>query len=572
GIPAVSDLRDHVQRSLPAFMVPAAFVELATLPLTPNGKLDRAALPQPDGERVASAGEYVAPRTEVEQVLAEVWAQVLGVERVGVEDNFFELGGDSISSIRVVAQARELGIHVTVAQLFDHQTVAGLAPVASSESTTDAEQGLVVGEFPLTPVQRWFLEREQPEPWHFNQSVVLQATAEVDADVLRVAAQAVVEQHDALRSRFVREGGEWVGRVAAAEPADLVSVIDATDVQAADEPAFLEARASEVQAGLDLAEGPLLRVALFDLGERGQLLLMVVHHLVVDTVSWPVLLEDLASAYEQAERGVVRVEFPLKTSSFSHWARRLGELAVSPEVAGEAAHWREVEAAAEPLPREYEGANTVAAARRVSVALDAGRTERLLREVPSAFRTQINDVLLSALGAVFTEWTGSASVVVDVEGHGREDVGADIDVSRTVGWFTSVHPVALRGVEDGDLGALLRRTKEDLRAVPRKGLGYGLLRHLTDWTPSTGAAAEVSFNYLGQSTQPAADDAGPRAERTTGERRGLFVQLPGALGAFQSPQAERSHLVEVNSQVVDGRLEMVWTYGGEVFGEATVRG
>ncbi|MGW0574365.1 condensation domain-containing protein, partial [Streptomyces tauricus] len=368
GIPAVSDLRDHVQRSLPAFMVPALFMELAALPLTANGKLDRAALPQPDGERVASAGEYVAPRTEVEQVLAEVWAQVLGVERVGVEDNFFELGGDSISSIRVVAQARELGIHVTVAQLFDHQTVAGLAPVASSESTTDAEQGLVVGEFPLTPVQRWFLEREQPEPWHFNQSVVLQATAEVDADVLRVAAQAVVEQHDALRSRFVREGGEWVGRVAAAEPADLVSVIDATDVQAADEPAFLEARASEVQAGLDLAEGPLLRVALFDLGERGQLLLMVVHHLVVDTVSWPVLLEDLASAYAQAERGVVRVEFPPKTSSFSHWARRLGELAVSPEVAGEVAHWREVEAAAEPLPREYEGANTVAAARRVSVA------------------------------------------------------------------------------------------------------------------------------------------------------------------------------------------------------------
>ncbi|MFD4562314.1 amino acid adenylation domain-containing protein, partial [Streptomyces sp. NPDC058469] len=307
GIPAVNDLRDHVQRSLPAFMVPAVFVELAALPLTPNGKLDRAALPQPDGERAGSAGEYVAPRTEVEQVLAEVWAQVLGLERVGVEDNFFELGGDSISSIRVVARARDLGIHVTVAQLFDHQTVGELAPVASSESAADAEQGLVVGEFPLTPVQRWFLESEQPEPWHFNQSVVLQATAQVDADVLRVAARAVVEQHDALRSRFVREGAEWVGRVAAAEPADLVSVIDAADVAAADEPAFLEARASEVQAGLDLVEGPLLRVALFDRGERGQLLLVVVHHLVVDAVSWPVLLEDLASAYEQVERGSVRV-------------------------------------------------------------------------------------------------------------------------------------------------------------------------------------------------------------------------------------------------------------------------
>ncbi|MGC5568951.1 amino acid adenylation domain-containing protein, partial [Streptomyces sp. FR-108] len=580
GIPAVNVLREHVQRSLPAFMVPAVFTELAALPLTPNGKLDRAALPEPDGERSGSAGEYVAPRTEVERALAEVWARVLGVERVGVEDNFFELGGDSISSIRVVARARELGIHVTVAQLFDHQTVAGLAPVASSENTADAEQGLVVGDFPLTPVQRWFLEREQPEPWHFNQSVVLQATAPVDADVLRVAARAVVEHHDALRSRFVREGGAWVGRVAAAEPADLVTVIDAADIEAAEEPAFLEARASEVQAGLDLVEGPLSRVALFDRGERGQLLLVVVHHLVVDTVSWPVLLEDLASAYEQAERGAASVELPAKTTSFSRWSQRLGELAVSPEVAGEVAHWRGVEAAAGLLPREFDGVNSVAGARRVSVGLDAASTERLLREVPGAFRTQINDVLLSVLGAVFTEWTGSASVVVDVEGHGREDVGDDIDVSRTVGWFTSVHPVALGGVEDGDLGALLRRTKEDLRAVPRKGLGYGLLRYLTDWETAPGSGAEVSFNYLGQTTpQPvdgaardAAHGAASRAGRVADERPSRFVQLPGTLGAFQSPQAERPYLIEVNGQVVGGRLEMVWTYGGGVFGEVTVRG
>ncbi|MEV7144842.1 amino acid adenylation domain-containing protein, partial [Streptomyces tauricus] len=563
GIPAVNDVRDHVRRSLPAFMVPAVFMELAALPLTANGKIDQAALPAPDdAARVGSAEAYVEPRVGLEQLLAGVWAQVLGVERVGAEDNFFELGGDSISSIRVVARARELGIHVTVAQLFDHQTVAGLASVASEESTTDAEQGLVVGEFPLTPIQRWFLERELPQPQHFNQSTVLETRGRIEPELLRTALGALVEHHDALRSHFVRKAGEWVGRVmAAVEPADLVTVIDTSAADVEEE--FLETRATEVQAGLGLTDEPLLRAALFDRGERGQLLLVVVHHLVVDAVSWPVLLEDLASAYEQAERGVVRVEFPPKTSSYLGWARRLGELAVSPEVAGEAAHWREVEAAAEPLPREYEGANTVAAARRVSVALDAGRTERLLREVPGAFRTQINDVLLSALGAVFTEWTGSASVVVDVEGHGREDVGADIDVSRTVGWFTSVHPVALRGVEDGDLGALLRRTKEDLRAVPRKGLGYGLLRHLTDWEPIPGSGAEVAFNYLGQSgRRPDAPDTGE------GHTTNRFRPSGRDLGAAQSSEGDRPHLVEVNSQVVDGRLEMVWTYGGEVYDEA----
>ncbi|MFD4562663.1 amino acid adenylation domain-containing protein, partial [Streptomyces sp. NPDC058469] len=565
GIPAVNDLRDHVQRSLPAFMVPAVFMELAALPLTANGKIDRASLPAPDASaRVGSAEAYVEPRTGVEQDLAGVWAQILGVERVGAEDNFFELGGDSISSIRVVARARELGIHVTVAQLFDHQTVAGLASVASSESTTDAEQGVVVGEFPLTPIQRWFLERELPEPWHFNQSTVLEITGRVEPELLRAALAALVEHHDVLRSNFAQEDGQWVGRVmAAVEPGDLVTVIDAPAADVEDE--FLEARASEVQAGLDLSDGPLLRAALVDRGERGQLVLLVIHHLVVDAVSWPVLLEDLASAYEQVERGSVRVELPAKTTSFVRWAQRLGELAVSSEVEAEVAHWREVGAAAGVLPREFGGGNTVAAARRVSVALGAESTERLLREVPGAFRTQINDVLLSVLGAVLTEWAGTSSVVVDVEGHGREDVGSDIDVSRTVGWFTSVRPVALGGVEGGDLGALLRRTKEDLRAVPRKGLGYGLLRYLSDWEPVSGSGAEVSFNYLGQSgRRPDAHDAGE------GRSADRFRPSGRDLGVAQSSEGDRPHLIEVNSQVVDGSLEMVWTYGGEVYDEGTV--
>ncbi|TXS41852.1 non-ribosomal peptide synthetase, partial [Streptomyces sp. OR43] len=237
---------------------------------------------------------------------------------------------------------------------------------------------------------------------------------------------------------------------------------------------------------------------------------------------------------------------------------------------GEAEFWRAAEAAVEPLPRVIEGgANRVSGARRVSVSLEAGLTERLLREVPAAFRTRIDDVLLSVLGAVFTEWTGTRSVVVDVEGHGREDVGADIDVSRTVGWFTSVYPVELTALVDGDLGALLRRTKEYLRGVPRKGLGYGLLRHLTDWTPL--GQAEVGFNYLGQSgRRPDDDDKAIDAGRAQDGRGGRFRPLPGSLGEGESSQNERSYLIDVNSQVSDGRLQMVWTYGAEVHDEATI--
>ncbi|WP_344591679.1 non-ribosomal peptide synthase/polyketide synthase [Actinomadura vinacea] len=549
GVPDVGELRAFVAERLPAFMIPSVFTELAELPLTPNGKIDRAALPAPKENRVGSATTYVAPSTEVERVLAEVWAQVLGVERVGVEDNFFELGGDSIISIQVVARARESGVHVSVAQVFDHQTVAGLASVASSESPVDAEQGLVVGDLPLSPIQRWFLEREAPGAAHFNQSTLLEVTERVTPERLRQALHTVVEHHDALRSRFVRDEGVWTGRMVAVEPGELLWVVEGDDW----------ARGAEAQAGLDLSDGPLLRAVLFERGEANQVLLIVAHHLVVDTISWSFLLEDLSLAYE-------RVELPAKTTSFMAWSERLTELAGSAELAGDAAYWRRTEEAAGRLPRDHDGPNLNASVRDLGAALPVEQTERLLREVPGAFRTQINDVLLCVLGVVLTEWSGQPSVLVDLEGHGREDVGADIDLSRTVGWFTNVYPVVLGAAADGDLGAALRRTKENLRTVPRRGLSYGLLRYLGDWTPASDVGAEVIFNYFGR-LAPAPPQEGA-AE--TGEGGGRFRQRRGSVGDSQSAEGERTHLIEIDGLVVDGRLELKWSYGGRVHDEATV--
>jgi amino acid adenylation domain-containing protein/non-ribosomal peptide synthase protein (TIGR01720 family) len=558
GLPPVSQLRAWLGERLPAHMIPAVYTELAALPLTPNGKVDRSALPAPDQSRLAPAAEYQAPSTEVERILADIWAHLLGVGQVGANDNFFELGGDSIISIQVVARARQLGVHVTVVQLFGHQTVAGLAAVATRRSTAAAEQGLVVGDFPLSPIQRWFFACYQPNPAHFNQSMLLNVAERVVPEVLRQALNAVVEHHDALRSRFVRAAAGWVGWVVAAESAELVWHTDAADLSSDDEQALLEARANEAQASLDLADGPLVRVVVFERGTRGQLVFMVVHHLVVDAVSWPVLLEDLSLAYGQVERGAP-VELPDKTTSFPRWSQRLAELAGPAELAAEAAYWRQTEqAAATRLPRDLDGPNSIALARTVSATLGAEQTERLLHEVPSAFQTQINDVLLTALGMVLTPWARAESVAVDVEGHGREDVGPDIDVSRTVGWFTSVYPVVLHAAAGGDLGAALRRTKEYLRAVPRRGLGYGLLRYLSDWTP--GPDPEVAFNYLGQTTQ---------AVKPASSVHGRFQPTGRALGAAQSQLGERTHVLEINSQIANGRLEMVWSYGSQVTYEAT---
>jgi amino acid adenylation domain-containing protein/non-ribosomal peptide synthase protein (TIGR01720 family) len=544
GLPDAHELRAFLGARLPEFMIPAVFTELAFLPLNPNGKLDRAALPAPDAARPALGDGHVAPRTDIERVLTGIWAQVLGLDRVGVEDNFFDLGGDSIISIRVVAQARRSGIHLTAAQMFEHQTVAGLAAIAVREAAPEAEQGTVAGEFPLTPVQREFFANPPADPSHFNQSVLLTLPGPVDERSLRTAVRALLEQHDALRSRFACRDGRWTGRVVPAELAEVLWVADGDDLASAD----------AAQASLDLEAGPLLRLVL--LGRPGQhrrRLLIAAHHLVVDAVSWPILLDDLSAACARAGRGL-DPELPAKTTSFVRWAERLAELAASAEVASEVPYWQRVAAVPGRVPRDREGRNTRASASQVRAALPERDTERLLREVPAAYRTQINDVLLTALGIVLNGWVRTASVVVDVEGHGREDVGANLDVSRTVGWFTSVYPVALSATGSDDRGAALRRTKEELRAIPRHGLGYGLLRHIAGAVH--GPDPDVRFNYLGH----AGPAAGPSEFEISDESLGREVPDDG----------ERRYPIDVSGRIVGGQLEFVWTYSAALHDDAAV--
>ncbi|MEV6868512.1 amino acid adenylation domain-containing protein, partial [Streptosporangium subroseum] len=561
GAPSTSELRTFLRGTLPDHFVPSVFVELTALPLSPNGKLDRAALPAPEAVRPDLAETFVAPRNATENVLTAVWAEVLGLDRVGATDNFFELGGDSIVSIQAVARARARGVHATPAQLFEHQTVAGLATVATRASAIDAEQGPVAGEFPLTPIQRWFFRRGLPEAGHFNQSILLEIDDRLDPGTLKVALEALVRHHDALRSRFTLRDGEWTGRGEAGEQAGPLSVVRLDGLDEAAEAAHLDEHALAAQTGLDLGRGPLIRSVLFDRGTRGQLLLLVAHHLVVDGVSWRILLEDLELAYGQAERGLP-VEPAPKTTSFARWSERLLELARSSELATEAEYWLDATRGTSPLPRDHDGENTAASARTVRATVGAEQTARLLHEVPSAYRTQINDVLMTVLGLVVAEWNRGAGTLVDLEGHGREDLGPDVDVSRTVGWFTTFFPVALHGaVEGGDLGSALMRTKEHLRGIPRRGLGYGLLRYLAAGQVSAALEAapkaELSFNYLGRFDNVLTGDA-------------RFRQADGSLGDERSSLGERTHLIEVNGEVVGGRLELAWTYSGQVHDEATV--
>jgi amino acid adenylation domain-containing protein/non-ribosomal peptide synthase protein (TIGR01720 family) len=560
----VPQLRSFLQEQLPDYMVPAAFVLLDALPLTPTGKVDRRALPAPDTARPELKEAFVAPRTPVEEKLAEIWTQVLGLERVGIYDNFFELGGDSILSLQIIARATQAGLRLTPMQLFQHQTIAELATVAGTAPALKTEQGVVTGSVPLTPMQHWFFEQQLPDPHHWNQALLLEVRQSLDPTLLERAVAHVLEHHDALRLRFVQGADGWQQVNAGLEAAVPFARVDLSGLPPAEQGPALEAAAAALQTSLHLAAGPLLRVALFDLGTaRPSRLLLVVHHLVVDGVSWRIVLEDLYMAYEQLRCGQA-VRLPPKTTSFRQWAERLTAYARAGGLRDELDYWlAAARRRGSRLPVDFPGGvNTVASARTVTVALSAEETRALLREVPAAYRTQINEVLLTALAQAWAQWSGAGMLLVDVEGHGREPLFDDVDLSRTVGWFTSLFPVWLEVGATAAPGAALQTVKEQLRRIPNRGMGYGVLRYLSGDTAIVEQLralppAEVSFNYLGQGDQVWTEAA-------------LFGLARESSGPARSPRGRRRYLLEIDGGVMDGQLQFAWTYSAQVHRRATI--
>jgi amino acid adenylation domain-containing protein/non-ribosomal peptide synthase protein (TIGR01720 family) len=551
-----SELRQFLQERLPEYMVPSAFVLLEKLPLTPNGKVDRKALPAPDRDRPELEEAFATPSTAIEKILAEIWAQVLGLEQVGIDDNFFELGGDSILSIQVISKANQAGLGLTPKQLFQHQTIAQLAAVANTAQAQQSEQGLIIGEVPLTPIQHWFFEQNISDPHHWNQAVLLELRQPLEPALIESVLQELLKHHDALRLRFARGESGWQQEFANPDEVATFTCIDLSSLPPQEREAAFQTAATQLQASLNLSDGPLLRAALFDLGKhQPNRLLLAIHHLAVDGVSWRILIEDFQTAYGQLSRDET-VALPPKTTSFKQWAERLHEWARSPELQGELDYWFALShQPTSRLPVDFPTAvNLVASEKTVSVALSVEETKLLLQEVPAAYRTQINDVLLTALGQAFERWTGNNSLLLDLEGHGREDLFEGVDLSRTIGWFTAVFPVLLNLEKPSDIGAAIKSVKEQLRAVPNRGVGFGILRYLN---PEIAKQlhklpqAEVSFNYLGQF-----DQVLPKSS--------LLMLSSEPSGPIRSPRGNRGYLLEINGFIASSKLQLDWTYSENI--------
>ncbi|UHA73547.1 non-ribosomal peptide synthase/polyketide synthase [Paenibacillus sp. 481] len=582
----VNQLREELAQDLPSYMIPSYFVQLEQLPLSANGKIDRKALPAPEGS-MHSDTEYVAPRTEVEATLAAVWQAVLGVQRVGVRDHFFELGGDSIKSIQIASRLHQAGYKLEIRDLFKYPTIAQLSPHLQPAGKI-ADQGEVAGEVALTPIQHWYFEQQFTDAHYFNQSVMLFRPDRFDETALRQTVQSIVVHHDALRTVFRQtEQGTYTAWNRGVEDGSLYSleVVDLKGTEATACEQAIEHKANELQSQFDLQAGPLVRVGLFQCAD-GDHLLIIVHHGVIDGISWRILLEDLADGYEQALRGK-DIRLPLKTDAYQLWAEQLTKYAHSPAMEQEQAYWQRIaQLETKPLPKDklselsaaeftggadQDSVNTASLQRdseSVVVQCSKEETEQLLKQVHRAYNTEMDDILLTALGLAVQQWSGHERILVHLEGHGRESILPNVDITRTIGWFTSLYPVILEMERDNSLSYQIKKTKEDLRQIPNKGIGYGIFRYLSQVDQAYADVAcsvdgqavrhepEIRFNYLGQFDQDLQNNE--------------LAVSPFSSGSDVSDNQQLPYILDINGMIAEGSLSLDLSYSGKQYRRETM--
>ncbi|HVI44933.1 MAG TPA: amino acid adenylation domain-containing protein [Chitinophaga sp.] len=548
---SVTDIRASLANMLPAYMVPHHFVQLDEFPLTTNGKIDRKRLPDPLGLSMDAGVQYTAPRNEMESHLVAAFEEVLKKQPLGINENFFVLGGDSIKSIQIVSQLKQKGYSLAFQHILQHPVIADLATHITL-ATRQADQEVVQGPVALSPVQQFFFSTNTAAPHHYNQSVLLMVNTHMEETEMKAVLDRIVLHHDALRMVFRQTPDGWQQENRG--PAQTYS-FDVITVANEDE---CRHHCDVAQASFELATGPLFRVVLFR-HPAGDRLLLAAHHLVIDGVSWRILFEDLSALIQQYRSGQ-QLSLPLKTDSYKYWQEKNLEYIHSQALLQEDAYWlaisREKPA---PLPLDLpQGRNCMGDMVSCSFALSETETTRLLTQCYQAYQTEINDVLLTALGLAIEAVFGLQKMLVLLEGHGREQVAEDVDISRTVGWFTSMCPVMLQLGYNKDVSAQLIHVKETLRRVPNKGVGYGLLNYLAD--KQYNIRPEIAFNYLG--------DFGSGIATASGDQ--LFGFTSAYRGREWSNNIERSTVLDISGMVAGGQLQLSVDYSAQQFETATI--
>jgi non-ribosomal peptide synthase protein (TIGR01720 family) len=562
ALPEQASLRNYLEIVLPDYMIPSAFVFLPALPLTPNRKTDRQALLNMD-LTVQSVVSYQPPSTKNQKALASIWKDMLRLERVGIHDSFFDLGGDSLLSIQMVSRARQAGVSLMPRQVFQYKTIEALAAIAESSIVQELEQEVISGEVPLTPIQHWFFSNDFPNPSFWTHSLLMELKQPMDGALLEAAAASLVTHHDGLRMRFTKENEGWRQVNLPEMTRSPFQKIDLSHIAPSAQRESLEDIAKAVE-WIAVEGGVLFHTILFDLGEgRPGYLLIVTHHLVADGLSWRILLEDLQTAYLQLSEGK-KIILPKKTTSFQRWSQALLEYAESDQIREEADFWKGwLSSGSTSFPVEDAcGSRREAASETLYFNLSVEETRQLVQQAPVLWQCGIDDLLLTALTLTLNRWSGISRVLVDRDQHGREHFLDGIDVSRTVGWFTSLSPVLLEVHSESTLAQVLLSVRKQLGKIPYKGFHYGLLRYLA---PESLIARELKklpsaqliFNYLGQVDQIFSDSS-------------FFVMAENRIRRGFDPSWERPYEMAIDTYVLSSRFHLAWGYSSERYQRSTI--
>ncbi|MGD9488076.1 MAG: amino acid adenylation domain-containing protein [Calditrichaceae bacterium] len=561
---STEQLKAYLKSTLPDYMIPAMFMFLDKMPVAATGKVDRKSLPEPEISRSDLKTGYIAPGSEREEILVKIWRELLGIDKIGIKDNFFELGGDSILSIQAIARAKNAGLILSPRQLFENPTIEFLASVAVTKKEIITDQGIVTGTAELSPIQKWFFEQDFIEKHHWNQSVLLKTTNRMDTGSLENVFRELISHHDALRLKIVLEN-KTILQSFSDNPKDIpFSVIDLTDIPVEHQTKRITDECNMLQAGINLSSGTLINAAYFRLDPTlSDRLFIAIHHLAMDGISWRILLEDLVSAYHWSQSGRT-IELPPKTTSFKTWTEKLKKFANDKINPQEVPFWQnQFPVEKQLLPVDFpDGRNSESSTQRLSSILEARQTQKLLKSVPSLYNTQIQENLLTAIIRSHAKWTGKHHMYIQLEGHGREDLFDDVDLSRTVGWFTAAYPVSLYMNGTIQIQDTLKTVKEQMRMIPNHGIGFGLLRYLSDDMIirkrfKAAPVPEISFNYLGQF-----------GLRDSGD---IFDEIDPNTGAERAPNAKRTHLLDISGTIVNDSLNLSIDYSGNLIKEETVR-
>ncbi len=547
------DIKQHLQ-TLPDYMRPSQYVMLDSLPLTSSGKLDRRALQEPE---IKSQQQYTAARNDVEQTLVDIWQTVLKLKQIGVTDNYFELGGDSILSIQVVSKAKQAGLELRIEDLFLGQTIEALAQSCSTTSQIKAEQGMVSGDMLLMPIQHEFFEKTQQDRHHFNQSVLLEVAASLDQLAIQKAVDCLLKHHDALRLQFKKQGEEK--QIYIQSNYDLNAVFQCRTFASTDD---LSAQLQSIQASFKQGKDLLIKVIYFT-PEQSLMtgrLFIVIHHLAVDGVSWRIILEDLQHAYQLLVEQKT-VSFPKKTTAFSEWSTRLKDWAYQlDDLKFDICYWQDYcHQSYLKLPLDSLVKEPVKLADTEIKTLHFDKSLSLaLMQAPRFLSATVEEILLAALVSSLWQWQGKQNLVIELEGHGRENVFPDLDVSRTVGWFTTLFPLVISQSGDTELQAV----KSAFSTLPNRGLSYGVLKYLskdTDLQQQMAATetAGIRFNYLGRFQSAQADSA-------------LIGQASENRGQEWSAQQHFDLLMDVNCAVYEDCLQLDWRFSELQFNPETI--